>query len=133
MRAQLRFNRRSEALLFFAALDFVYAYSLLVPLQPVNEQQQWMATKLPLWVWGGLWLIVGVLCLVFAFLIWDTIAFTAAVAIKVCWAILSLFGWIDGAVPLGYVSAVIWLVFAWFVFRVAGGIPPPARPIWRRR
>lgn len=133
MRSKVRFNRRSEALLFFAALDYVYAYSLFNPTQPLNSQHVWMSALLPLWAWATLWLTTAVLCTVFAFLIWDTVAFTAAVAIKVCWALLSFFGWLAGAFPMGYVAAAVWLVFAWFVFRVAGGIPPPARPVWRRR
>ncbi|HZX39513.1 MAG TPA: hypothetical protein VFF37_14490 [Streptomyces sp.] len=122
-------GRRGEALLFFALLDAVYCFGLLTPPRPLTGQLAWMQGLLPLWVWAAAWGLVGALCLIFAFTPRrDTVAFTGAVAIKVTWGLLSLFGWMAGAVDRGYISAVVWLVFAYFVFRVAGGIPPPWRP-----
>jgi len=118
-----RVGRRGAALLFFALLDLVYSYALLNPPQPLTETYLWSQTLLPLWAWAACWGAVGVACIVFAFLPRDTIAFTAVVGLMAAWGLLSLFGWLAGAVDRGYVSAVIWTAFAAFVYLIAGGIP----------
>jgi hypothetical protein len=120
-----RVGRRGAALLFFALLDLVYCFALARPPRPLTEPYRWPQTLLPLWVWACCWGTVGVLCLVYAFLPRDTVAFTAAASLKVLWGLLSLFGWVSGAVDRGWVSAVIWLGFALFIFLIAGGIPAP--------
>jgi hypothetical protein len=121
-----RIGRRGAALLFFTLLDLVYAYALLNPPRPLSEAYSWPQTLLPLWVWALIWASVGALCLVFAFLPRDTVAFTAAVALKVMWGLIFLIGQAVGGVERGYVSAVIWLAFAAFVYLIAGGIPAGA-------
>lgn len=126
-RLATRVGRRGAALLFFALLDIVYAVALLTATRPLTTFYAWMNAIMPLPVWAACWAAVGVVCLVFAFALRDTVAFMAAVAIKVGWGLPALFGWINGAVPLGYLSAVIWLAFAAFVYLIAGGIPPPLR------
>lgn len=123
-RVAQRVGRRGAALLFFVLLDFVYCYGLLSAPRPLVPFYAWMNDVLPLAVWAAGWGFVGVLCLLFAFQVYDTPAFIAAVALKVAWGLLSFFGWVAGAVDRGYVSAVIWLAFAAFVFLIAGGIPP---------
>jgi hypothetical protein len=126
-----RIGRRGAALLFFALLDFVYAYYLLNAAHPLTTLNAWMDTVLPLPVWAACWASVGLTCLGFTLARRDTVAFMAAVAIKVGWGLPALFGWLGGEVPLGYLSAVIWLAFAAFVYLIAGGIPPP-EPAQRR-
>jgi hypothetical protein len=120
-----RVGRRGEVLLFFALLDGVFAYAVFNPRRPLNPQYVWLDSVLPLWVWGTLWAVTAAIALVYAFQPRDTLAFTVCISIKVGWGLLSLFGWIAGADDRGYVSAMIWLGFAYFVFRVAGGIPGP--------
>jgi hypothetical protein len=127
-----RIGRRGACLLFFALLDLVYCYGLLNPPRPVTPALAWMANVLPLWAWALCWGIVGLLCVVLAFFEQDTVAFVAAVALKVGWGLLSFFGWTAGVVDRGYISAVIWLAFAAFVYLIAGGIPA-APPLRRRR
>jgi hypothetical protein len=126
-----RIGRRGAALLFFTLLDLVYAYALLTAPRPLTPFYAWMDRIMPLPVWAGCWAAVGLICLAFAFAVRDTAAFMAAVALKVGWGLPALFGWIGGHVPLGYISAVIWLAFAAFVYLIAGGIPPA--PISERR
>ena len=128
-----RIGRRGAALLFFALLDAVYCYSLLTAPRPLSSFYAWMDSIAPLVVWAACWGGVGLVCLWFAFCRYDTPAFVAAVALKVAWGLLSLLGQIVGAADRGYLSAVIWLAFAWFVSLIAGGIPPAiARPArWR--
>lgn len=129
-------GRRGAALLFFALLDLVYCYALLRPPPgPLPEAFRYARTLMPLWVWALAWGGVGVICLVFAFLPRDTVAFTAAVALKVTWGLLAILGQLAGTADRGYVSAVIWLGFAAFVYLIAGGIPaaPPAAPARKER
>lgn len=136
VRLATRVGRRGAALLFFALLDLVYACALLTAARPLTTFYAWMDEILPLAAWAACWAAVGVVCLVFAFVRRDTTAFMAAVAIKVGWGLPALLGWIHGDVPLGYLSAVIWLGFAAFVYLIAGGIPPPVqserRWLWSR-
>jgi hypothetical protein len=128
-----RIGRRGAALLFFTLLDFVYCFGLLTAPQPLVPFYAWMDGILPLSVWAFYWGAVGLICLVYAFRSYDTIAFMFAVTLKVAWGLLSFFGWIQGGVDRGYVSAVIWLGFACFVYLIAGGIPAaPERPVGRR-
>jgi hypothetical protein len=119
-----RIGRRGAALLFFFWLDIIYCYGLLAAPRPLVPFYAWMDQLLPLTAWAACWGLVGLVCLVYAFKTYDTPAFMAAVALKVGWGLLSFFGWLNGIVDRGYVSAAIWLAFAAFVFLIAGGIPP---------
>lgn len=123
-------STRSEPLLFLALLGGVYSYGLLNPPRPLTAQFEWVQTLLPLWVWAILWGVAAALCLVFAF--WprrDMIGFHAAMAMLVGWGLLNLLGWIFREIDRGYISAVIFLGFAYFVvYRMARGVPPPYRP-----
>lgn len=125
-RVTQRVGRRGAALMFFTLLDAVYCYGLLTAPRPLVPFYAWMDDILPLGAWATYWGVVGAVCLLFAFRTWDTPAFMAAVALKVGWGLLSFFGWMAGAVDRGYVSAVIWLAFAAFVYLIAGGIPSAA-------
>lgn len=121
-------SERGEALLFFGGLDLIYAYGILYPPRPLTDLYAWSAQLLPLWFWALLWSGVGVLLLVCAFLPrGDTIAFTAAVMLKIAWGVLALLGWLSGAFDRGYLTAAIWLGAAWLVYRIAGGVPPRPR------
>ena len=132
MRVTSRIGRRGAALLFFTLLDAVYCVGLLTLPEPLAPFYVWMSEIIPLTIWAAYWGIVGAVCLLYAFRTYDTPAFMAAVGLKIGWGLLSLFGWIAGAVDRGYISAVIWLAFAAFVFLIAGGIPPaPPRPAGR--
>ncbi len=133
-----RIGRRGAALLFFTLLDLIYCVGLLTAPRPLTPFYAWMDEIMPLAAWAACWGAVGLVCLVFAFRVYDTTAFIAAVGLKVGWGLLSLLGWLAGVVDRGYVSAAIWLLFAAFVVLIAGGIPPaPQRPrgervLWTR-
>lgn len=132
-RLAARVGRRGAALLFFTLLDFVYCIGLLSTPVPLVPFYAWMAEIMPLGVWAGCWGAVGAICLWYAFRVHDTAAFMAAVSLKVGWGLLSLFGWLAGAVDRGWINTVIWLAFACFVYLIAGGIPAaPPRQAGRR-
>lgn len=120
-------------MLFFAALDLVYCYGLLTAARPLVALHEWMDSNVPLTAWAVAWAVVGLICLGYAFATYDTVGFMFAVALKVAWGSFALWGWLVGQVDRGYVSAVIWLAFACFVYLIAGGIPAaPRRPGPRR-
>lgn len=122
-------GRRGEFLLFLALLDLLYGLSLL---RPAGDGRQSAAARflvavMPLPAWGALWLAVGVVCLVGAFVPADRWAFAAAAALKVLWGAMFLIGWAAGVLERGWVAATIWLVFALVVIRIASW-PEPAVP-----
>lgn len=129
-------GKRGRVLLFFAALDLIYAFSLAWPDATTRRAPMfaWLAEAAPLRVWSVMWCGVGVICLWQAFCRRDAIGYAAAIALKVCWGIVCLGAWLFGDVDRGYVSAVIWLGLAYFV-SVIGGWPEPGDgkgPSWIR-
>jgi hypothetical protein len=109
-----RIGRRGAFLLFLSLLDAVYAYALAFP-TPIaisSPTYQFLASTLPLEVWGALWAIVGTLCFVFAFTQQDAPGYAAAMFIKVLWALVFLLGWAFADVERGYLSTAIWGAFA---------------------
>lgn len=116
-RARRRIGHRGTALLFFAAVDLVYAVSLAsaTPGTLASPTYQFLAQLLPIPIWAGVWLGVGLLCLIQAFMRFDRLAFAAASFLKVAWGLTHLIGWIVVDLPRGYLAAAIWLAFAGFV------------------
>jgi hypothetical protein len=119
-------GKRGRVLLFFGALDLVYAVSLAQPDETTRRLPMfvWLAGIAPLWVWSVTWALVGVVCLWQAFRRRDGFGFAAAIALKICWGIVGLGAWLFGGVDRGYVSAAIWLGLAYFVGNIAGWPEP---------
>lgn len=131
-----RVGKRGRVLLFFGALDAVYAVSLAQPDAATQASRffTWLAEIAPLWVWSGTWGAVGATCIWQAFCRRDGIGFATAIALKICWGIVCLGAWLFGGVDRGYVSAAIWLGLAYFVFNIADW-PEPGDgkgPTWTR-
>jgi PAS domain S-box-containing protein len=122
-----RVGRRGYSLLVFALVDFVYGSAMAWP----NAETRSIAlfayagTLAPLRVWGAVWIGVGVVCLVQAFMRRDQFGFTAAISIKVTWALLATLGWLTSELPRGHLSAAIWCTFAGLV-AVIGSWPEPS-------
>lgn len=104
-------GKRGRVLLFFGALDLVYAVSLAVPDAVTRSAPMftWLADVAPLWVWALAWAAVGGTCLWQALCRHDQIGYAAAIALYVAWGIVALGGWLLAGVDRGYVSAAIWL------------------------
>lgn len=122
-----RVGRRGVALLFFAFLDLVYAFSLANPPAEARRTASLLFVQLiaPLWAWSILWLVVGLVCLAGAFARQDRWAFAAAMFLKVLWGVTYLLGWVMFHLERGYVSAAIWLVFAGWIFVISTWPEPP--------
>lgn len=120
---------RGEFLLALALIDIAQCYRLTDPSAETlaSPTNQFLATVLPLPVWGAIWGAVGVVLLVQAFMATDQYAFVAASMLKVGWAIVHAAAWVWG-VPQAWWSVVIWLVFA-RVVHVIAKVPEPARVV----
>jgi hypothetical protein len=131
-----RIGRRGAALMFFAVLDLLYGWWLLDPLESTVRAAgyRWLASVLPLSAWGLIWLLVGVLCLVGTVVHEDSMAWVAAMAIKVMWGTLWILGWWLADVPRGWAQAGFWLPLAALVALLAGWAEPGdgRRPLWAR-
>jgi hypothetical protein len=121
-----RIGRRGCTLGFLAVLDAVYALSLAKPPAEAAQSQtiRFISDIAPLWAWAGLWAVVGIGCAVGAFVRHDHWAFVAAVGLKVLWGSIFAVGWALNGLDRGWVSGVVWLAFAGFVFMVAGWPEP---------
>lgn len=124
-----RIGRRGAALLFFAMLDIVYAVSLAFPPEEAKLSATFKFIKnvAPLAVWATLWCAIGLVCLVGAFQYRDRWAFTAAMGLKTLWGVTFLLGWILMGLERGYVSAIIWLAMAGWVYIISTWPEPPLR------
>jgi len=124
---RVRVGKRGRSLLFFAVLDLIISASLISPDHATRRAPLyvWLDSVAPLWTWSLLWGFVGLICLWNAFRQRnDRWGFSAAIAIKVLWGMLSLAGWLLGGVERGYVSAAIWLAMAGWVWEIAGWPEP---------
>ncbi len=115
-------GRRGRCLLFFGGLDVVYAWSLYFPVRPLTPTYRWFREIMPLQNWALVWLVVGVLCLWYAFQHYDRPAFVAAIGIKVVWGVLSIAGWVLD--DLTVLFGAIWLGLAGLVWTIAGWSEP---------
>lgn len=124
----VRVGRRGKILLILAVIDVAYGLSLIAPpADPSSAATRWREIFLPLWVWGALWLVVAAILAVSAFMRHDAFGYSAAIGIKVIWALTTLVSWAFGGVPRGWVAAIIWLTFAEMVWIIAGW-PEPYEP-----
>jgi hypothetical protein len=120
-----RAGRRGSFLLFLAVLDLLIGYDLYFTAAP----QRLLNLLAPYQTWAFIWVAVGVVCAVQAFMRADRLAFTAAAGIKFAWGALSVQQWLIQGDTRGWVSAIIWLTFAAAVFVVSGWPEPPPPPL----
>lgn len=124
----LRLGFRGSALLFFACLDATFSFSYFKPPPEarLSAGLRFVDSIAPLWFWGTLWGLVGLICLIYAFRVRDKVAFSAAIAIKILWAGMYVAGWFAVHLERAYVSAGLWLCIAGFV-GVISAWPEPRR------
>lgn len=121
-----RIGHRGAALLFFALLDAVYAFSLFNPpaTARVSGQMAFMEAIAPLSVWGAMWAVAGAVCLVCAFRSDDRWGYAAAMLVKVLWGALYVYGAVSG-VERAYLGAVIWFCLAGWIAIISSWPTPP--------
>lgn len=110
-----RLGYRGNFLLALACLDVFYGLSFIDPDHQTLSTPAfiWRDRIMPSTAWGAIWISAGLILLVNAFLKQDRIGYGLAIAIKVGWAFISGVSWLTGDVHNGWVSMVIWGVFAW--------------------
>lgn len=109
-----RLGYRGAFLLFLAIIDLIYGWYLVNPTAESQRttQFEWRAHIMPAQAWGSIWLTVGVVLLVSAFMRQDRIGYTLAIALKVGWAFVAAVGGINGHVQGAWTSVAIWGGFA---------------------
>jgi hypothetical protein len=120
-------GRRGAVLAYLALVDVLFALSLVCPAPETAQSSstRFLADLAPLPSWGALWFVVGVVCLVGAFVHrLDRYAFACAAGIKTLWGGVFLFGWLAGEIERGWVGAVLWLGLAVLVVILAGWPEP---------
>jgi len=127
--ATRRVGRRGAVLLILATVDVGVGWSYLYPTAETAASQSvlWRNSLAPGWVWGVLWIAVGLCCLIAAFFRNDVPGFVPAVALKAVWSTLEAIGWLRGAIDAGYRPALIWAGYALLIFVVAGLAEPNRR------
>lgn len=123
-RTRARVGRRGAALLAFAYLDIVIGWSLLdgttrSQTEAIPAYKAIIAIA-PLAVWAALWLLVGMVCAVSAFLEDDRWGFAGAIGVKVVWATGFYAAWLVYDVPRAWLAAATWFVLAALVYDIAG-------------
>lgn len=125
-----RVGRRGLVLLILGAFDLVYGWSLMSLPVPSSSSAAWREHYAPGWVWGGAWLLAGVVILGSAPLVRDIAGYVAGIAIKVLWGLQTIWSWAFGGVDRGWISGLVWLAFAGLVWVIAGWRENPPPPTW---
>lgn len=117
-------GRRGSTLVFFGVVDIALAVSLLT--DPPGPRLPHTGLLLPVEMWAVLWAAVGGISLVSA---WmkpprDAVAFALTAAIRVLWGTAFFFAWVTHDLYRGWVSAIIWWLFAMHVLIVSGWVEP---------
>lgn len=123
-----RVGRRGATLLTLATVDLVIGVLLINPDlhdQTVRVPSYRLIVYVPLPVWGCIWIVVGLVCLVSAWRRSDRLAFGLAIMIKLLWGGLILGAWLFKGAPLAWAGAVVWFALAAWVAISSGW---PERP-----
>lgn len=130
VRRPIRTGFRGRALLILGVLDLVYATGLAMAAFGIdgNVTTDFVSRAVPPGTLALLWLTVSVLCFTYAFRENDSIAWSAAMSVKVFWGILSGVGWLLNEIPRGYIGLAIWLAFASLVWLISRW-PEPSKSI----
>jgi hypothetical protein len=124
--ARSRAGNRGSVLIFFGVLDLTYGVSLIAPDERTRAAPLfvWLASIAPIWVWAATWIVVAAICLREAFQRRDGTGYAAAICLNVFWGGVAVGGWLFGGVERGYVSAAIFLGFAWLLWKISGWAEP---------
>lgn len=125
---QRTLGRRGATLLTLAAVDLVIGGLLLNPdlrAQTVRVPSYQLIAHVPLPVWGGAWVGVGMVCGVQAWRRSDRLAFALAIMIKLLWGGLILGAWLWKGATLAWTGAIVWFALAAWVAISSGW---PERP-----
>lgn len=123
-----RLGYRGAFLLILAFIDFIYGWVLA---HPAPEQRQgsayvWRDHIMPTEWWGAVWVAVGVVLVVNAFMHQDRIGYGFAIGLKIGWAFIAAISGLTGNVQGAGSSVAIWAGFAVLTI-MESGRPEPIR------
>jgi hypothetical protein len=109
-----RLGYRGAFLLFLALVDVVYGWFLINPTDEARRTSayEWRSHIMPPQAWGAIWITVGLVLLISAFMRQDRVGYALAVALKVAWVVVAAAGGASGHVEGAWTTVVIWGVFA---------------------
>lgn len=121
-----RVGNRGAALLIFAFIDFVVGWSLLDRSSRPSAIPAYRAISdlASFQIWGWFWWVIALICSISAFTARDVIGFTAAIFVKIIWAMGFFAAWLLYDVPRAWLGGATWLVFAMLVLLIAGWAEP---------
>jgi hypothetical protein len=105
-----RVGYRGGFLLILSFVDVMYGWSLVDPSREARRAAAyvWRELYAPPWVWGGMWVLVGLVAFVSAFAEHDGVGYGAAIGWDVLWGLIAGASWVAGGVDRGWVTTVIW-------------------------
>ena len=120
-------GRRGAILLCYGTVWALYGYAQIVSPQPDQRGLTAALELMPLDAWGALWVAIGIVALVSAWLPQgrDWVAFLLLPLMVVPWIVSYLIAWIVGDFPRGWVATLVWAAIAVPVWVVAGWREPP--------
>lgn len=129
-RIALHIGRRGAFLTLFGCIYLLLGYSYIgTPVTPAVHHSLRMALNVaPLVVYGWLWVTSGVAAIVVGLIFRasrDVFGFIAAVLMPSLWAVVYFAAWMDGDVPRGWVTGLLFALIASAVGVVAGMPEPP--------
>ena len=128
-RVETYLGRRGTFLALFGCVYALIGYSYLtLEVTPLVRHALRLALRLaPLDAYGWAWIGAGVIAVVCGLFCpgRKTVGFLAAMLMPAMWSLIYLATWLDGDIPRGWVSAVVYVLLAAAVSVVAG-MPEPA-------
>lgn len=120
-------GRRGAFLLSFGMVWGLIGYGQVTSPQPDQRGLHLLLDRVPLVVWGWLWITAGLVAIVSAFLPQgsDRFGFFALSLIVLPWLISYFMAWLQGTFPRGWIAAALYSGLAVGIMVVAGWGEPP--------
>ncbi|WP_406418463.1 hypothetical protein [Streptomyces sp. NBC_01614] len=120
-------GRRGAFLLSFGMVWGLIGYGQLVSPQPDQRGLKLLLNRVPLEVWGWLWIAAGLVAVVSAFLPQgsDRFGYAALYLMVTPWIVSYLVAWAQGNFPRGWVASALYGGLAIGIMVVAGWGEPP--------
>ena len=120
-------GRRGAFLLSFGMVWGLIGYGQLVSPQPDQRGLKLLLNRVPLEVWGWLWITAGAVAILSAFLRQgsDRFGFFALSLMVTPWIVSYLVAWGQGAFPRGWIASALYGGLAIGIMVVAGWGEPP--------